>query len=92
MKTLESHPRAEAMKKLKWIGVPFNEEKFAGWEGRFTPACVGNTQPQIVSAGMVGSGQETKTHIRLERSESAGVNRPSQPANFRMLISIQDRS
>jgi hypothetical protein len=53
---------------VRVIRISLKEQKFAGWEGRFTPARVDNTQAQI------------------GRSESAGVNRPSQPANFRMLI------
>jgi len=55
------------------------------------PPCVSNTQPQIVSPEWWGRSGNERTHIRVERSGSAGVNRPSQPANFRMLISIPDR-
>jgi hypothetical protein len=36
---------------------------------------------------MVGSAQEKRKHtLILEHNESAGVNRPSQPANFPMWV------
>jgi hypothetical protein len=68
----------------------FKDQKFAGWEGRFTPDNVSNTLTQIVSPHGENCPGMRNT-LRLERDTSAGVNRPSQPANFHMLSSVPDR-
>jgi hypothetical protein len=70
---------------------PLKWQKFAGWEGRFTPACVNNAQAQIVSGYDGKRPGNKKDTLRLENDESAGVNCPSQPANLPMLSSITDR-
>ncbi len=40
-------PHCDSGKNSKSIPDTINIRNFAGWEGRFTPACVDNTQAQI---------------------------------------------
>jgi hypothetical protein len=60
--------------------IPLKRRKFAGGEGRFTPAQ--DSRPFILEL----------FDSRLSGYESrAGVNRPSQPANLRLSSGIPDR-
>ncbi len=73
------------MSRLKLIRRQIKRRKLAGWEGRFTPTPVAHTHLQN-TGGACSEVFAHESHASKDsRFAAAGVNRPSQPANLRML-------
>ena len=75
-------PKAEDLRlTCNKSAIPLKGQKFAGREGRFTPACVSNTQPHIVSA-QTQAGVNRPSRVQIFRMLNGSPVSQTRPQGF----------